>query len=106
MKPLFTFCFALYLLALSVVPCGDVHAKERGSVPAVYQAQSAPVHHSEDHCSPFCICACCQTVVAVMQQEPAAPPVWAPLPTLCWTDAYRSEESAAPASTVWQPPKA
>ena len=108
MKALLTFLYALYLLVLSVVPCGDVHAVPQHLSEVQGQAQITVSHklHPEMGCSPFCACACCHTVVTA---PPAATIVVAmvtvPLHS-CWNPACPPEAHAGTAGNIWQPPKA
>lgn len=56
--------FGLYLLTISVLPCGDSfisHLNNKESISLVH-------HHdhssgTEDRCNPFCTCSCCSTVI-------------------------------------------
>lgn len=62
----FAIIFSIYLLALSVMPCGDAYT--------VCQDNSAKTTLSQTHdrnlegndiCSPFCTCTCCSTILAL-----------------------------------------
>ncbi|MEN5086028.1 DUF6660 family protein [Sphingobacterium faecium] len=62
---IFVYILSLYFIALTMVPCAD-HVQESSFV---HTTQSKDIHHSEeehvDYCSPFCICACCSTVLNI-----------------------------------------
>jgi hypothetical protein len=68
MKP-FCFIFNLYFLALSLMPCSDVHemnapaSAEFASLVA-NEHSDCPHETGDDHCSPFCTCSCCGQVIA------------------------------------------
>ncbi|MDC8106361.1 hypothetical protein MTQ00_17710 [Chryseobacterium sp. B21-037] len=62
---------ALYFMALSVMPCEDVH-KQSGSSKVDFSL-SVEESHSKDQgdiCSPLCVCNCCQITVAAFKMEP------------------------------------
>jgi hypothetical protein len=62
---LFKFLLAFYFMALSLMPCEDVH-KESGS-DQVSLSFAADQSHSKDKgdiCSPLCVCNCCQMAVS------------------------------------------
>ncbi|MCS3531064.1 DUF6660 family protein [Chryseobacterium sp. JUb7] len=68
---LFRFILAFYFMALSVMPCEDVHQKS-GSAEAKL-ALSIEESHSKDKgdiCSPLCVCNCCQITVTAFKMEP------------------------------------
>ena len=70
--------FAIYMLVLSVVPCGD----GGGGIVEIanhlfgIEQQDDPGHeqHSgtcdDDLCSPFCICSCCSMVFDIIKKMP------------------------------------
>ncbi|MBK9107330.1 MAG: hypothetical protein IPM92_02840 [Saprospiraceae bacterium] len=67
----FTITFSLYILVLSLVPCGDVH--DCNEVQITYISANADTDHHKhetDTCTPFCICSCCGTSVINMH-DPA-----------------------------------
>lgn len=66
----FCFIFSIYFLALSLMPCSDVH--EMNALESAEFASLAANEHSDcphetgnDHCSPFCICSCCGQIIAL-----------------------------------------
>jgi hypothetical protein len=60
----FCYIFSLYFLALSIVPCTDIHAMN-GSESAELASfstdshENCPHENGSDFCSPFCVCSCC-----------------------------------------------
>ncbi|MBC8047905.1 MAG: hypothetical protein H7Y00_13995 [Fimbriimonadaceae bacterium] len=58
MKKLFTIISSFYIIALSAMPCTDMHAENHEVNITVEQSQN---HHEEhnDVCPPFCHCSCC-----------------------------------------------
>ena len=53
--------FSVYFLALSYMPCSDQNDCEYAGAKSELIADSDHSSHDADseHCSPFCICACC-----------------------------------------------
>jgi len=60
----------VYSLLLTVVPCTDVHDIKQGSsdMELVQSADNMNDVHL-DICSPFCACACCQTLAEVYSYD-------------------------------------
>ncbi|MEI6764599.1 MAG: DUF6660 family protein [Bacteroidota bacterium] len=113
---------SIYVLCLAVYPCqdngcGESHESHCASIPGKHDAANdvgttgkhdlAGTHHSGGkdechHCSPFCICNCCQGHTVVVMQSffellnimPAQRP-----------NAIISEPSKGIAYSIWQPPK-
>ena len=68
---LFSFLMSLYMLLLACMPCNDSRdcsAEEKVSV----VASGTHDDHDADteHCTPFCVCACCAAPVVQFQQTP------------------------------------
>ena len=60
---------AIYILALSVVPCNDVHAiSDIYSTGNILTQDENNHEHPLDMCSPFCSCDCCHTVAETVFQ--------------------------------------
>jgi hypothetical protein len=59
--------FSLYIILLAFVPCQDNFSLVPNEAPASAHAQDSehehPASDHEDHCTPFCICACCGAVI-------------------------------------------
>jgi len=68
---LFRFILAFYFMALSVMPCEDVHQKS-GSDQTKLSSGIEESHSKDkgDICSPLCICNCCQITVTAFKMEP------------------------------------
>ena len=60
----FCYIFSLYFLALSVMPCSDIHdmnssvGSEFASI-STDNHSNCPHEEEQDFCSPFCVCSCC-----------------------------------------------
>ncbi len=104
---LFRFLLAFYFMALSLMPCEDVH-KESGSVQAQLSFMADNSHSKDkgDICSPLCTCNCCQiTVVAfkmnALLEAPARIPSYFSKKIL-----FRKNNFAYQVyDHIWQPPK-
>jgi hypothetical protein len=93
--------FALYLLALTVMPCAD---NEKVSDAHAEYHQSTDGHdHSEeeDFCSPLCVCNCCRTNITITQLFSFVPEIKVKKE---FVDFYRVQQSG-PVYSIWQPPK-
>ena len=104
--------FTIYMLALSLVPCGD----GGGGIVEIanllfgeeHQHISGHEQHSndcgDDLCSPFCICSCCSSVLDAPIKLPfqikSPPPIPGRTPLFVPNITYSSFPS-----TIWQPPK-
>ena len=65
---LFAFFMAFHILALSIMPCNDVHNDCSSFKTKSQITQNENHNHKSDHndlCSPFCSCDCCQTVMVI-----------------------------------------
>ncbi|HQS51100.1 MAG TPA: hypothetical protein PLN99_04320, partial [Daejeonella sp.] len=52
------------IVLVSLVPCADGATNSQSSVKTIISETSASKNHNElsrDACSPFCVCACCNT---------------------------------------------
>ncbi len=59
----FTVILSLYILALTAVPCIDVHGIDTSNKSEEFQKTSTDRSSGIDHCSPFCTCDCCVSPV-------------------------------------------
>lgn len=69
---LFTCLMSLYILLLSCMPCND--SSDCSSEESVSVAVSGTHDDHDDdteHCTPFCVCACCAAPAVQFQQAPA-----------------------------------
>ena len=93
--------FALYFLALTIMPCAD---NEKVSETYVEYHQSTDDHdhnEHEDFCSPLCVCNCCQTNITITQLFSFVPELKLKKQFI---DTYRDEHSNS-FFHIWQPPK-
>ena len=105
--------FAAYLFSLALVPCGDNGVVVLASDAPTVMHQVNPDHQHQDsehqdHCTLFCVCACCSAVVGT---PPASldlyaeivplPPAGKTVPTFTrhWTPQLAADGT-------WQPPRA
>ena len=104
--------FAFYLLALSLIPCGDggggIVEFALHQFGIEHQEHSDHQQHSnscgDDACSPFCICNCCSTTVD-LQVKPALK-IKTPLAyQQAGPDFFSKIYPDIFIATVWQPPK-
>ncbi|WP_294286778.1 DUF6660 family protein [uncultured Chryseobacterium sp.] len=67
---LLRFLLAFYFMALSLMPCEDVH-KESGSAQTRLSFMADDSHSKDkgDICSPLCSCNCCQITVATFKMN-------------------------------------
>ncbi|MFK8101731.1 MAG: hypothetical protein AB8G15_04380 [Saprospiraceae bacterium] len=104
--------FAVYLLALSLIPCSDggsgIVELTKHLLQIEHQHVATHQQHSnscgDDQCAPFCVCTCCTSVVdfpveanfllAPLAPTPATKPSFSP--QLSFT---------AFTAIVWQPPQ-
>ncbi|TXF89275.1 hypothetical protein FUA23_11025 [Neolewinella aurantiaca] len=103
--------FAVYLMALALVPCQDEYAIVAPNAPASVHAANSEHEHDDDsehqdHCTPFCICACCgavldapPTLLTMAEGEPL-PPKGNTQPT-----SVPNLNPGIFASASWQPPR-
>ncbi|WP_228462905.1 DUF6660 family protein [Chryseobacterium caseinilyticum] len=62
----------IYFFALSVMPCSDVSAQSFAGDQSQTSMSAERSHSDEtdDSCSPFCFCSCCQITVTAFKIEP------------------------------------
>ncbi|MBZ4191740.1 DUF6660 family protein [Niabella beijingensis] len=100
----FLFLFGFYLLSLTTIPCSD-GGDDCGNRAAVTTLEAASSHdHTTEHCTPLCLCNCCNTVVAGIPLAPAVsfrtPLINGFRPVL-----YADQYLAGFKTRIWQPPK-
>jgi hypothetical protein len=96
-----------YLTTLSLVGCQDYGPSPAFSATEVSDShqQPEPEEH-QDHCTPFCICACCGAVLdappiapKLTERDPLPPPgKTAPAYTTSWSPGLYAGDD-------WQPPR-
>lgn len=98
---IFCLLFAFYTIGIAIAPCNDVYGHAGTAAISLSEAQD---HHEEDNdmCSPFCICACCQTIASVVSfyHFHLASPV-----ALSVFSSHAEDFISAPFFAIWQPPK-
>ncbi|MBC6995058.1 hypothetical protein QWY85_12040 [Neolewinella lacunae] len=108
---LLTRILSLYILLLAFVPCQDNFFLISNEAPAAVHAENPEHEHPdsehEDHCTPFCICACCGAVLdapptlLTLEEEPTPlPPKGSTLPR-----AVQNWNPGSYANGSWQPPR-
>jgi hypothetical protein len=101
LKKAFYILFAFYFIALLALPCGD-----KEDCNEVKHEQTAHNSSSEDHsdemCTPFCVCSCCAAHFVVKSFEPLHNEI-AVINTVY--TAHKEAETASAIIPVWQPPK-
>lgn len=98
----FTVIFSIYILLLSIAPCGDsIECDERNQTEKSHNDHK----HENENCTPFCICACCGQPVTSKINYPAVQTVSKPdifNKNIAINDqTFNSQFSAS----IWQPPK-
>lgn len=102
-RHILTILFSVYLLSLMVLPCSEAHALEAGRHRT--ESHSSDGHnHDAELCTPFCVCGCCVTAIAL--QASIDFEVIQPEVTYSQTisNFYQSVESTFHGS-IWQPPQ-
>lgn len=107
-----TTIFAIYLLTLSIIPCGD---NGGGIIEVLNQWFNAEHEYFSDHqhhnntcgddsCAPFCICSCCSINTSIPTGIGFICKEWASISITIlprYFNCYLSEYL----TSVWQPPK-
>ncbi|GEN74982.1 hypothetical protein CHA01nite_07220 [Chryseobacterium hagamense] len=104
---LLRFLLAFYFMALSLMPCEDVH-KESGSAQTQLSFTTDDSHSKDkgDICSPLCVCNCCQMTVAafkmtVLLEVPVKVQSYFSKKILFHTNGFAYQVY----DHIWQPPK-
>lgn len=101
----FTLLFSFYMLVLAVMPCSDIEDFHT----SVSKSSISPSKHSDDesktdHCSPFCICACCgQSISNIFYSTYYNS--FTPIETLMEYPIHNTSFISEVFSPIWQPPK-
>ena len=99
----FTFLLAIFLLLLSVHPCGDTAEKDLGQSEMSHNHDHDHEHESHEICTPFCVCACCGSHIQLVSSFFIATPIVVKMPTenkLTYTSLYKSYHS----NIILEPP--
>ena len=102
LKRIFTFLFAIYMVALTLAPCGDRDFPQPDSRVVTCQNDQTAQHSHEDCCSPFCTCNCCSLPVMMVRQftivmVPTRPEELKTPPVIQRETGY--------SVVIWEPPK-
>jgi len=93
---------AFYILALSAMPCNDIHATaiESSDTEMTFQSHEEDHEHHMDLCSPFCSCDCCQTVAETVVQIQTQ--IENSIINMAITPYFHTEKESF--SSFWRPP--
>lgn len=98
------FLLSIYLLVLSMAPCSDAVECTEANLTIVSSSIGHDNHsHEAEMCTPFCICACCGSIVPMTQQRASLSPL--DFNSLEITGTYNSILPLEVYHSIWQPPK-
>lgn len=93
--------FSIFLLALSIMPCADLHTEGEGMAISIDTTHEHQEEH-QDVCPPFCSCNCCSSsIVCGLANVYSEIEINAP-ETI---DRYQSEYFFNYHNGIWQPPR-
>jgi hypothetical protein len=100
--------FTAYLIVLAFMPCEDlvISALSSNVLGRDHVNDEMPDSDHEDHCTPFCICACCGIVldapppILTIEERESLPPNGSSQP-----EAFQNWNSGFLGYENWQPPK-
>jgi hypothetical protein len=97
-----TLILTLYILVLIAIPCVD--RLFEGTSHTTEHAGSAGHNHEneEDHCSPFCDCNCCGTLVLSIETIVLPEAAAIPAKVVFW---YPTKFISEPYRSIWLPPE-
>jgi hypothetical protein len=104
MIKMLSFFMAVYIVALTLMPCMDHHDHQDSGIRAATSVSLTG--HDQDHqdcCSPFCTCSCCHlpfqnSDMLVFGQDISLPEIF--------NFVYDPVIKSAHYYSIWQPPKA
>lgn len=100
---------ALYILMLSLLPCGDT-VKILEDITTIEKLALEEDHHqhsnncNDDPCSPICGCSCC-SIVMDFPTKTGIGLVIPPTPSLQLPNSFNSDLGILSTFFIWQPPK-
>ncbi|WP_394707611.1 DUF6660 family protein [uncultured Draconibacterium sp.] len=96
-----TVILSIYVMILTFMPCADAHVGNADCHSIIQQDQDG--EHSEDIeiCSPFCFCACCQTLA----QTPTYTIPKINLPSVEVISPLLVQNEIESTISFWRPPK-
>jgi len=98
---------AFYFMALSLMPCEDVHSSSgKAETKLSFNIQESHSRDKGDICSPLCTCSCCQITVSSFKMDPL-------FEVQSYVQAYFSKKILFQKNNfayqmydhIWQPPK-
>ena len=99
----FTIILSIYILVLSLSPCGDVvDCKDHANTKTEHTGDKHD--HKTENCSPFCICACCGQVFSTASHNTDINSFSYTLSEKTLTK-YRESFISTHYNNIWQPPK-
>lgn len=101
LKKAFYILFSFYFISLAMIPCGDKDDCNEMKHEQTAQNNGGE-QHSDEACTPFCVCSCCATHFVVKPFQSIQTQI-AVINTV-FTVHSESETSTA-VIPVWQPPK-
>ena len=108
---LFSLILTVYIFCLAIMPCSDIHlVLNEVEHSAAYHSDHESHDHNqnkEQHCSPFCTCTCCHTLINFEFGNKDIIPVklFVQISTDDNTFLYYDSPSSTYRNTIWQPPK-
>lgn len=102
------FIAIFYFIALLIMPCSDVKADTIKTNYSQVSLNTDDFHsnNTDDDCSPFCTCNCCQMTVTVFKMEPFSE---IPLQVKAYFSKkilfHRNNIAYQVYDHIWQPPK-
>ena len=94
---------ALYLVVLSCIPCSDKATVCSADSTCTETTADCPDNTTDEHCSPFCACACCgcQVCDLAMVSNTIFAIDFSQKPSPIYQNIFTKDFVAA----IWQPPK-
>ena len=98
--------FAIYILLISILPCGDSHDEHVDKYKTELSANDHSKHnHETESCSPFCHCACCGQTLTFPPGIPLIPKGERPLAFIKANSIFEQRFNATYFANIWQPPQ-
>jgi len=98
----------IYFIALLIMPCSDVKAQstEKNQTHISINTEDSHSDSTDDGCSPFCFCSCCQITVTAFKINPF---LEVPLQVKAYFSKkilfHRNNIAYQVYDHIWQPPK-
>lgn len=98
------FVMSVLILYMATLPCTDRGHSRIGAKQCLVSEAGDHTQRQADHCTPFCVCSCCATLVIV--QSPYHTNPLAPQMSKKTYTHYVNPLNMEVANTIWQPPQA